>query len=150
MRGHSRPARTALLQPTPIRSETRGVVAGRSCRRRTTRVNLKHCDFDLLKISNHLKQIPRLRIPFRTEHSHQTLWRLGKSLPQSDESQRAIDVFAQDRLGRLQISRHHVADRLPQKLTPKVAVRQLFLDRLSKAPCQGHLFLPLSFLVLSP
>ncbi len=95
--------------------------------------------FELLEVGDHVEEVARLRVALRTEHPHQTLGRFGEGATERDEAKRTVDVLAQNGLGRVEVAGHHVADRFAQKLAAKGRIGELFLDRLSEAPCEGHL-----------
>ena len=73
--------------------------------------------FNLLQAGEHLAEVACLRVSLRAEHPHQALGRLRQLPPQRDKADCAVDVLAQDAFGRVEVSSHHIADRLAQSLS---------------------------------
>ena len=66
--------------------------------------------FGALQMADHLKEITRLRVPARTQHSHQALRRPLCASAQFLESDRRVDVVAQYRFSRVEVSSQETFD----------------------------------------
>jgi len=112
-------------------------------------VYLYYRAFDFLKIGNHLKEVSRLRIPLRAEHTHKTLRRSTESSAELEKSYRAVDVFAEYDFPGLNITRDHTGDSFTKKRTAKLRTRfKVCLYRLAKAACVCHHFTRFPFVRL--
>ncbi len=70
--------------------------------------------FHLLKVSDDLEEIPRLRVSFRREHAHEDFGRTFQIAAELDEADCAVDVIAQDGLAGLNIAGEQASDRFAQ------------------------------------
>ena len=105
---------------------------------------------NLLKVGNHLKEVASLRIPARAKHPHKTLRRLCEGLAKCHETDRSIDILAQNGLGCVEVSREHVVNGTAKELAAEVGVCEVLQDGFAKTACQWHSNLSLSVFVFLP
>ena len=77
----------------------------------------------LLQVMDHRKQVARLRIPFRPEHSHETLARLVENLREFLKPNRRIDIVTQHCLAGIDITGEQAFDPFLQQGLAKRRIR---------------------------
>ena len=64
----------------------------------------------LLQVLDHREQVARLGIPFRPEHTHETLARLLENLGKFLKPNRRVDVVTQHRLAGIDVTGEQALD----------------------------------------
>src|SRR5271166_1030502 len=105
----------------------------------TPRANFEYGTFDLLKIGDHLEEVSGLRVPGWAEHPHKALRGPAKRGPEFWKANRAVNVFAQNDLPRLDISRGHAGQSLTKEGAAKIWILfKVRFYRLAKSSCRCH------------
>jgi hypothetical protein len=74
--------------------------------------------FGTLKVTNHLKQIARLRIPGGAEHAHQAFGGSFRDATELLKPDRRVNVVAQNRFSRIEISGQERLHAFTQEFLP--------------------------------
>jgi hypothetical protein len=78
--------------------------------------------FYALEVRDHFEQVPRLWVPAWAKHTHQTFRRPLCEAAQFLKSDRRVDIVAQYRFSRIEISGQETFDAFPEQLLPVFAV----------------------------
>src|SRR6266852_343553 len=94
----------------------------------------------LLQVADHAEQVLRLRIAARTKHADQTFRRCAGCGSEPLESDRRLDVIAENRLSGFHVAGEHRIDALAQqRLRELGVVLNVPLDQFPKTLCFCHM-----------
>jgi hypothetical protein len=112
---------------------------------------VKTYTFALLQKAHNLEEVISTRIAGRAEHAHQALWRNVRVLGKLSETDRSVDVVAEDGFGRGGISREHAFDAFAEKFFTKLWIANgAGADCIFEIAGKGHAVLLLSQFVILP